>query len=193
MSLLLCCCCCCSCEHTALDSKFFQNVIGTERREMVTPTQRNVIDSFICSYLSPEFQTQSNVVLLKFSNRSTYEATASCHRNVTEPSSGCPQLHQDTGLVVHTNISWTPHYCHLEETVLLCNHRVATVSVLGTGLGEPLVGHVSAVVAVVVGPAGRRGRIGLVVIFSECSGVVGGCVDVCLLELRLVDVGPFIW
>lgn len=54
-------------------------------------------------------------------------------------------------------------------------------------------GHVSAVVAVVVGPAGGRGRIGLVVIFSECCGVVGGRVDICLLELRLVDVGPFIW
>lgn len=61
------------------------------------------------------------------------------------------------------------------------------------GFGEPRVGRVSAIVAVVVGPAWRRGGIGLVVVFAERCGIVGGCVDVCLLEWRLVEVGSFIW
>lgn len=63
----------------------------------------------------------------------------------------------------------------------------------GEGVREPLVGRVSAVVAVVVGPAWRRGGIGLVVIFAERCGIVSGCVDIRLLEWRLVEVGSFIW
>lgn len=54
-------------------------------------------------------------------------------------------------------------------------------------------GLVSAVVAVVVGPAWRGGGIGLVVIFPERCGIVGGRVDVCLLERRWVEVRSFIW
>lgn len=61
------------------------------------------------------------------------------------------------------------------------------------GFGEPVAGRVSAVVAVVVGPAWRRGGIGLVVVFAERCGVVGGRVDVGLLERRRVEVGSFIW
>lgn len=53
-------------------------------------------------------------------------------------------------------------------------------------------GRVSAVVAVVVGPARRGGGVGLVVVLAERRGVVGGGVDVCLLERRLVDVGPLV-
>lgn len=53
-------------------------------------------------------------------------------------------------------------------------------------------GRVSAVVAVVVGPA-RRGRgVGLVVVLAQRGGVVGGGVDVGLLQRRLVDVGPLV-
>ena len=51
---------------------------------------------------------------------------------------------------------------------------------------------VSAVVAVVVGSARRGGGVGLVVVLAERRGVVGGGVDVGLLERRLVDVGPLV-
>lgn len=61
------------------------------------------------------------------------------------------------------------------------------------GFGEPVVGRVSAVVAVVVGPARRRGGIGLVVVFAERRGIVGGRVDVGLLERRWVEVGSLVW
>lgn len=61
------------------------------------------------------------------------------------------------------------------------------------GFGEPVVGRVSAVVAVVVGPAWRRGGVWLVVVFAERCGIVGGGVDVRLLERRWVKVGSFIW
>lgn len=54
-------------------------------------------------------------------------------------------------------------------------------------------GRVSAVVAVVVGPAGRGGGVGLVVVLAQRCGVVGGGVDVGLLQRRLVDVGPLVW
>lgn len=53
-------------------------------------------------------------------------------------------------------------------------------------------GCVSAVVAVVVGPARRGGGVGLVVVLAERGGIVGGGVDVCLLQRRLVDVGPLV-
>lgn len=52
---------------------------------------------------------------------------------------------------------------------------------------------VSAVVGVVVGPARRRRGIGLVVVLAERRGVVGGGVDVGLLQRRLVEVGSFVW
>lgn len=54
-------------------------------------------------------------------------------------------------------------------------------------------GRVSAVVAIVIGPAGRGGRVGLVVILAQRCGVVGGGVDVCLLERRWVEVRPLVW
>lgn len=53
-------------------------------------------------------------------------------------------------------------------------------------------GRVSAVVAVVVGPARRGGGVGLVVVLAERGGIVGGGVDVGLLQRRLVDVGPLV-
>lgn len=54
-------------------------------------------------------------------------------------------------------------------------------------------GCVSAVVTVVVGSARRRGGVWLVVELSERRGIVGGGVDVGLLEGRRVQVGSFIW
>lgn len=78
-------------------------------------------------------------------------------------------------------------------SVQLCHRGIRMVSVFRGVSGEPVVGLVSAVVAVVVGPAWRRGRIGLVVVLAECCGVVGGRVDVRLLEWRLVEVGSLIW
>lgn len=64
---------------------------------------------------------------------------------------------------------------------------------LAGGFREPVVRLVSAVVVLVVGPAWRRGGVGLVVVFAECCGIVGGGVDVCLLQRRWVEVGSFIW
>lgn len=61
------------------------------------------------------------------------------------------------------------------------------------GLAGTAAGRVSAVVVLVVGPARRRGRVGLVVVLAERRGVVGGGVDVGLLQRRRVEVGPFIW
>lgn len=61
------------------------------------------------------------------------------------------------------------------------------------GFGQPLEKPVSAVVGVVVGPARRRRGIGLVVVLAERRGVVGGGVDVGLLQRRLVEVGSFVW
>lgn len=52
---------------------------------------------------------------------------------------------------------------------------------------------VSAVVAVVICPAWRRGRVGLVVIFAKRCWIVGGGVDVCLLKWSWIEIGPFIW
>lgn len=63
----------------------------------------------------------------------------------------------------------------------------------GRGVGEPVVGRFSAVVAVVIRPAWWRGRVGLVVIFAERCGIVGGGVDVCLLKRSWIEIGPFIW
>lgn len=63
----------------------------------------------------------------------------------------------------------------------------------GGGLESRSRGRVSAVVAVVVGPARRRGGVGLVVVFAQRCGIVGGRVDVGLLERRRVEVGSFIW
>lgn len=60
------------------------------------------------------------------------------------------------------------------------------------GLGQPLEKPVSAVVGVVVGPARRRRGIGLVVVLAERRWVVGGGVDVGLLQRRLVEVGSFV-
>lgn len=61
------------------------------------------------------------------------------------------------------------------------------------GEAEPwLGGRVSAVVAVVVGPARRGGGVGLVVVLAQRGGIVGGGVDVGLLQRRLVDVGPLV-
>lgn len=60
------------------------------------------------------------------------------------------------------------------------------------GLESLYWGRVSAVVAVVVGPARRGGGVGLVVVLAERRGVVGGGVDVSLLQRRLVDVGPLV-
>lgn len=57
------------------------------------------------------------------------------------------------------------------------------------GWGE----YVSAVVAVVIGPTGRRGGVGLVVVFAERCGVVGGGVDISLLEGSGIEIGAFIW
>lgn len=72
--------------------------------------------------------------------------------------------------------------------------RVVRVGVLAGEAGPrgPVAGCVSAVVAVVVGPARRGGGVGLVVVLAERRGVVGGRVDVCLLQRRLVDVGPLV-
>lgn len=75
-------------------------------------------------------------------------------------------------------------------SVQLCHHGIRVVLV---GVGGPTVKHVSAVVAVVVGPARRRGGVGLVVELSERRGIVGGGVDVGLLERRWVEVGSFVW
>lgn len=58
--------------------------------------------------------------------------------------------------------------------------------------GELDLGRASAIVSVIVGPARRRGRVGLVVEFAERRGVVGGGVDVRLLERRRVEIGSFI-
>lgn len=60
------------------------------------------------------------------------------------------------------------------------------------GSGELWAGRVSAVVAVVVGPARRGGGVGLVVVLAERGGIIGGRVDVGLLQRRLVDVGPLV-
>lgn len=53
-------------------------------------------------------------------------------------------------------------------------------------------GRVSAVVVLVVGPTGRGGGVWLVVEFAECRGIVGGGVDVGLLERRREEVRSFI-
>lgn len=67
---------------------------------------------------------------------------------------------------------------------------------VGAGSGsvgaEPLEKRVSAVVGVVVGPARRRRGVGLVVVLAESRRVVGGGVDVGLLQRRLVEVGPLV-
>lgn len=44
----------------------------------------------------------------------------------------------------------------------------------------------------VVGPARRRRGVGLVVVLAERRRVVGGGVDVGLLQRRLVEVGPLV-
>lgn len=59
---------------------------------------------------------------------------------------------------------------------------------LGQGNKEMSVGCVSAVVTVVVGSAWRRGGVWLVVELSKRCGIVGGGVDVSLLEGRRVQV-----
>lgn len=64
---------------------------------------------------------------------------------------------------------------------------------LGQRGGEPDLGRVSAIVSVVVGPARWWGWVGLVVKFAERCGIVGGGVDVCLLERCWVEIGSFIW
>lgn len=87
-----------------------------------------------------------------------------------------------------------------EKHVSSCRFRYVTMALgwcpcgaVARGFGEPVVGRVSAVVAVVVGPAWRRGGVWLVVVFAECCGIVGGGVDIRLLERRWVKVGSFIW
>lgn len=51
-----------------------------------------------------------------------------------------------------------------------------------------------AVSAVVIGPAGGRGGVRpVVVIFAQRCGVVGGSVNISLLQGRWVEVRPLIW
>ena len=54
-------------------------------------------------------------------------------------------------------------------------------------------GCVSAVVAVVIGPAGGGGGVRPVVVFPQGCGVVGGGVHVGLLKRRWIEVGPLVW
>lgn len=76
--------------------------------------------------------------------------------------------------------------------VQLCHHGVLHGVLLAWGFGVRAGGRVSAVVTVVVGPAWRGGRVGLVVELPERRGVVGGGVDVGLLELSREEVRSLI-